>query len=71
MEDKLYDSIQYMRKLGPEYEDQVFESARWVIEQDSTRALEVGFYILVYIFRAYAVKDIQIRRCGPASRSCC
>lgn len=41
MEEKLYDSIQYLRKLGPEYLDQVFESARWIIEQDSERALEV------------------------------
>ncbi|KIK62434.1 hypothetical protein GYMLUDRAFT_41874 [Collybiopsis luxurians FD-317 M1] len=41
IEERLYDSIQYMRKLGPEYEDQVFDSARWVIEQDSTRALEI------------------------------
>ncbi|KAE9401526.1 hypothetical protein BT96DRAFT_956547 [Gymnopus androsaceus JB14] len=41
MEEKLYDSIQYLRKLGPEYLDQVFESARWIIEQDSERALEI------------------------------
>ncbi|KAF9064436.1 hypothetical protein BDP27DRAFT_1230507 [Rhodocollybia butyracea] len=41
MEDRLFDSIHYLRKLGSEYIDQVFESARWVIEQDSDRALEI------------------------------
>jgi len=41
MDDRLYDSIQYLRRLGPEYLPQIFESARWVIEQDSTMALEI------------------------------
>ncbi|KAF5392213.1 hypothetical protein D9757_001433 [Collybiopsis confluens] len=41
MDERLYNSIQYLRKLGPEYEEQVFEWARWIIEQDSTRALEI------------------------------
>ncbi|THV01026.1 hypothetical protein K435DRAFT_718392 [Dendrothele bispora CBS 962.96] len=41
MEERLYDSIQYLRRLGPEYLPQIFESARWVIEQDSTMALNI------------------------------
>jgi Vam6/Vps39-like protein vacuolar protein sorting-associated protein 39 len=41
MDDRLYDSIQYLRRLGPEYLPQIFESARWVIEQDSKMALEI------------------------------
>ncbi|KAK7044093.1 Vacuolar morphogenesis protein 6 [Paramarasmius palmivorus] len=38
---KLEASIDYLKKLGPEYLDQIFEYARWVFEQDSTMALEI------------------------------
>ncbi|KAJ4480006.1 hypothetical protein J3R30DRAFT_3467312 [Lentinula aciculospora] len=41
LDERVYDSIQYLRKLGPEDLDQVFESARWVIEQHSDRSLEI------------------------------
>ncbi|KAJ3775239.1 hypothetical protein FB446DRAFT_417887 [Lentinula raphanica] len=41
LDDRLYDSIQYLRRLGPENMEQVFESARWIIEQDSDRGLEI------------------------------
>ncbi|KAL0065292.1 Vacuolar morphogenesis protein 6 [Marasmius tenuissimus] len=41
MEDRLDPSIRYLKRLGPEYLDQIFESSRWLFEQDSTRALEV------------------------------
>lgn len=42
MRDKLGPSISYLQKLGPEYLDQIFESARWVFEQDREMAFEVG-----------------------------
>ncbi|KAF9266470.1 hypothetical protein L218DRAFT_956243 [Marasmius fiardii PR-910] len=41
METRLDPSIQYLRKLGPEYLDRIFESSRWLFEQDPTMALEV------------------------------
>ncbi|KAJ3995861.1 hypothetical protein F5050DRAFT_1764139 [Lentinula boryana] len=41
LDERVYDSVQYLRKLGPENLDQVFASARWVIEQDSARGLEI------------------------------
>lgn len=44
MRDKLGPSISYLQKLGSEYLDQIFESARWVFEQDRDMAFEVGFY---------------------------
>lgn len=46
MRDKLDPSISYLRKLGPEYINQVFESSRWIFEEDRHMAFEV---ILVYI----------------------
>lgn len=47
LEDKLAPSISYLQKLGPEYLDQIFESSRWVFQQDPDKAFEVirpGFY---------------------------
>ncbi|KAG7089926.1 hypothetical protein E1B28_011558 [Marasmius oreades] len=41
METRLDASIQYLRKLGPEYLDQIFESSHWLFQQDSSMALEV------------------------------
>ncbi|KAF9223920.1 hypothetical protein BS17DRAFT_781417 [Gyrodon lividus] len=41
MRDKLGPSISYLQKLGPEYLDQIFESARWVFEQDREMALQI------------------------------
>ncbi|KIM35275.1 hypothetical protein M413DRAFT_449849 [Hebeloma cylindrosporum] len=41
MEDKLDPSIQYLRKLGPEYIDQVFNYARWIFEANSDMAFEI------------------------------
>ncbi|KAL0577985.1 Vacuolar morphogenesis protein 6 [Marasmius crinis-equi] len=41
MESRLDASIQYLKRLGPEYLDQIFESSRWLFEQDSKMALEV------------------------------
>lgn len=46
MRDKLDPSISYLRKLGPEYINQVFESSRWIFEEDRHMAFEV---ILEYI----------------------
>ncbi|KAF8841813.1 hypothetical protein BDN67DRAFT_900734 [Paxillus ammoniavirescens] len=41
MRDKLDPSISYLQKLGPEYLDQIFESARWVFEQDGEMAIKI------------------------------
>lgn len=41
MEDKLDPSIQYLRKLGPEYIDEIFKYARWIFDVDSGMAFEV------------------------------
>ncbi|KAG9314800.1 vacuolar sorting protein 39 domain 1-domain-containing protein [Chiua virens] len=41
MRDKLGPSISYLQKLGPEYLDQIFESARWVFEQDRDMAFQI------------------------------
>ena len=39
--DKLSPTVSYLQKLGPEYLDQIFESARWVFSQDREIAFEV------------------------------
>ncbi|OJA15588.1 hypothetical protein AZE42_14077, partial [Rhizopogon vesiculosus] len=41
MEDKLSASISYLQKLGPEYINQVFESSRWIFEQDRDMAFQI------------------------------
>ncbi|TFK35543.1 hypothetical protein BDQ12DRAFT_634973 [Crucibulum laeve] len=41
MEDKLEPSISYLRKLGPEYIDQIFDSSKWIIEQDRDMAFQI------------------------------
>ncbi|KAG1770992.1 vacuolar sorting protein 39 domain 1-domain-containing protein [Suillus occidentalis] len=41
MRDKLDPSIFYLRKLGPEYINQVFESSRWIFEEDRHMAFEI------------------------------
>ncbi|KAG2081172.1 vacuolar sorting protein 39 domain 1-domain-containing protein, partial [Suillus cothurnatus] len=40
MRDKLDPSISYLRKLGPEYINQVLESSRWIFETDRHMAFE-------------------------------
>ncbi|KAH7925859.1 hypothetical protein BV22DRAFT_1064252 [Leucogyrophana mollusca] len=39
--DKLQPSISYLQKLGPEYLDQIFESSRWIFQQDRNMAFEI------------------------------
>lgn len=39
--DKLSPTVSYLQKLGPEYLDQIFESARWVFSQDREIAFEI------------------------------
>lgn len=41
MLDKLQPSISYLQKLGPEYIDQIFESSRWIFEEDADIAFGV------------------------------
>jgi hypothetical protein len=41
MEDKLDPSIQYLKKLGPEYINEVFKYSRWIFDLDSNMAFEV------------------------------
>lgn len=52
MRDKLGPSISYLQKLGPEYLDQIFESARWVFEQDRDMAFEVGRHTALFLIYA-------------------
>ncbi|KAG0694684.1 vacuolar sorting protein 39 domain 1-domain-containing protein [Suillus ampliporus] len=41
MRDKLDPSISYLRKLGPEYINQVFESSRWIFKEDRDMAFQI------------------------------
>ena len=41
MREKLQPTVTYLQKLGEEYMDQVFRSARWVFQQDQNIAFEV------------------------------
>ncbi|KAJ7510485.1 hypothetical protein B0H11DRAFT_1190833 [Mycena galericulata] len=41
MEEKLSPSIYYLQKLGPEHLDEIFASARWIFEKDSTMAFQI------------------------------
>lgn len=62
MRDKLGPSISYLQKLGPEYLDQIFESARWVFEQDRDMAFEVcphvAFSAICQLHDALFILDI-------------
>ncbi|TDL20794.1 hypothetical protein BD410DRAFT_750406 [Rickenella mellea] len=40
-EDRLRPTVTYLQKLGPEYLDQIFESSRWVFEQDPDLGFEI------------------------------
>jgi hypothetical protein len=66
MEDKLSASISYLQKLGPEYINQVFESSRWIFEQDHDMVFQV---ILVLFLRgslltmfSFLIQDIYVGR---------
>ena len=51
MDDKLSPSIHYLQKLGPEYIDQVFKYARWVLDTDQDmgfQACSQSIYILYH-----------------------
>lgn len=43
MRDKLEPSIMYLQRLGPEHLDQIFQSSRWLFDQDPDMAFEVCF----------------------------
>ncbi|KIJ07903.1 hypothetical protein PAXINDRAFT_164538 [Paxillus involutus ATCC 200175] len=55
MRDKLDPSISYLQKLGPEYLDQIFASARWIFEQDGEMA-----------FKIFTSDDVELPR-GPVT----
>lgn len=65
MRDKLGPSISYLQKLGPEYLDQIFESARWVFEQDREMAFEVGQHTIFFLNDRYihGTLDLYFGRC--------
>ena len=44
MREKLSPSIAYLRKLGPEHIEQVFDASRWIFEQNGEMAFEVCYY---------------------------
>lgn len=41
VEEKVRPTISYVQKLGPEYLEQIFDSARWVYTNDPSLVLEV------------------------------
>lgn len=41
-EEKVGPTIRYLQKLGPDHLTVIFESSRWVFEQDRKAALEVS-----------------------------
>ena len=66
MRDKLGPSTSYLQKLGPEYLDQIFESARWVFEQDRDMAFEVSHHTALFlgdckIHDTFFILDIYFR----------
>jgi hypothetical protein len=74
MEDKLSPSISYLQKLGPEYIDQVFESSRWIFEQDRDMAFQVILILFSFcsLLRTsnFFIEDIYVsRRRAPSNSS--
>ncbi|KAI0925948.1 hypothetical protein AcW1_008241 [Taiwanofungus camphoratus] len=41
MRDKLMPSVTYLQRLGPEHLNQIFDSSRWIFDQDAEIALEI------------------------------
>ncbi|KZT07657.1 uncharacterized protein LAESUDRAFT_742773 [Laetiporus sulphureus 93-53] len=41
MREKLTPSVNYLQRLGPEYLEEIFSSARWIFEQDADIAFEI------------------------------
>ena len=46
-EDKLGPTISYLRKLGPEYLEQIFNAARWLFDTDRDMAFDVYCKLLM------------------------
>lgn len=73
MEDKLSPSISYLQKLGPEYIDQVFESSRWIFEQDRDMAFQVILILFSFcsLLRTsnFFIEDIYVGRRRAPSKS--
>lgn len=44
-EDKLMPSVYYLQKLGPEHLQQIFDSSRWIFDQDRDMAFQVNSHI--------------------------
>jgi hypothetical protein len=51
--DKFMPSITYLQKLGPEHLQQIFESSRWIFEQNRDIAFEVRSYYLFALAGVY------------------
>ena len=67
MRNKLYPSISYLQKLGPEYIQQVFDSARWIFEQNSEMAFEVcpitcSFCVISIVSKIFTSEDVELPR---------
>jgi hypothetical protein len=41
-EEKLGPSVRYLRKLGPEHIDQIFDSSQWILQQNRDLGLQVA-----------------------------
>lgn len=48
MRDKLMPSVTYLQRLGPEHLNQIFDSSRWIFDQDAEIALEVLHMTMVH-----------------------
>ncbi|CAK5269220.1 unnamed protein product [Mycena citricolor] len=55
MEDKLAPSILYLQKLGPDHLQEIFESGRWLFEQDRSMA-----------FQIFTSEDVELPRSSVA-----
>lgn len=57
--DKLDPTVSYLQKLGPEYLDQIFKSARWVFDQDREMGLQVFMSEDVELPRSHVVDYLE------------
>jgi Vam6/Vps39-like protein vacuolar protein sorting-associated protein 39 len=46
-EQKFTPSVRYLQKLGPEHIDQIFNSSRWILQENE----ELGFQVLFTAIR--------------------
>jgi hypothetical protein len=61
-------SISYLQKLGPEHLEQIFESSKWIFDEDRDIAFEVIFLYVHMIFtdttatQIFTSEDVELPR---------